>query len=55
MISELSKSNSYELFRGVLGILDRGDYDIYAGYLPEGDRSLRQLIYSAEPISLSVR
>lgn len=55
LISELSTSNSYELFRGVLGILDRGDYEIFVGYLPEGESSLGQIIYSAEPIRLSVR
>jgi len=53
-ISNLAESNAFELFNGIFGVLDRANYEIYAGYLLDGETSLGQVIFNADPIRLSV-
>jgi blue copper oxidase len=54
-VSRLSSRHEFSLFNGMMGIADRGVYDLFVGYTVDESRRAEDIIYNTTPLRLTVR
>lgn len=54
-LSSLTARHEFSLFKGMMGIADRGVYDLFIGYTVDESRRVDDIIYNTTPLRLTVR